>query len=284
MGDVTVYGYGDACSEFKQRHPDWDCVFKRLKDCLDMAFARNQAMNEDIDAFVYFYGNLVLEDFMEVFILAANGLGFGAMKLLRSMYEHAVTLKYLHDHPDELQAFFDFDHVQQHKLMQQILDTFGADALPAETVADVKQKYAQVKEQFMVRSCKSNTCQEKRVNHTWNKLDFAAMAKQTGAIGTLIVPGYFMPLKHAHSTFRAMQERLEENADHVGFSRGSQPDEADSALSLAHNCLLSCLEVQDQRFKVPGLKVAIEGCVRDWALVWSPEALAKLDAESAGTT
>jgi len=36
----------------------------------------------------------------------------------------------------------------------------------------------------------------------------AAMAKKTGAIGTLIVPGYFIPLRHAHSTYRAMTERF----------------------------------------------------------------------------
>jgi hypothetical protein len=41
-----------------------------------------------IDKFVYFYGNLVAEDFMEIFLMAANGYGYGAMKLLRSMYEH----------------------------------------------------------------------------------------------------------------------------------------------------------------------------------------------------
>ena len=135
----------------------------------------------------------------------------------------------------------------------------------------------------MVKSCKSKTCDERRVGHTWSKLDFVSMAKTTGAIGSLIVPGYFMPLRHAHSTVRAMAERLEHGDGHMGFNRELQPEEADQALMIAHNCVLVVLEIQDERFKIPGLKSAVEHCVRDWALIWSPEALNQ-EAESAETT
>jgi hypothetical protein len=125
----------------------------------------------------------------------------------------------------------------------------------------------------MVKSCKSKTCNEKRVGHTWSKLDFVSMAKTTGAIGSLIVIGYFMPLRHAHSTLRAMMDRLESKDDYLGFQRESQPQEADQALMTAHNCVLVALEIQDERFKIPGLKSAVEHCIRDWALIWSPESL-----------
>jgi hypothetical protein len=130
----------------------------------------NTSDENPLDKFVYFYGNLVAEEFLELFLMAVNGYGFGAMKLLRSMYEHTVTLKYLHEHLDELQAFFDFDRVQQYKLTQQIIETFGEDALPPETVATTEREYAEVKDKFMVKSCKSKTCSEQRVGHTWSKL------------------------------------------------------------------------------------------------------------------
>ena len=135
----------------------------------------------------------------------------------------------------------------------------------------------------MVKSFKSKTCEEKRVGYTWNRLDFVSMAKTTGAIGSLVVPGYFVPLRHVHSTYRAMTERLEVTGKQVGFQRESQPEEADQALMTAHNCLLAALEVQEERFKIEGLKAAIQNGVRDWALVWSPESLARLEAnENAG--
>jgi hypothetical protein len=193
-----------------------------------------------------------------------------------------VTLKYLHDHPEELEAFRDFDRVQQYKLMKPILETFG-DGVATDIVEDTNRRYAEVKSKFMVKSCKSKTCDERRVAHTWSKLDFVSMAKTTGAIGSLIVPGYFIPLRHAHSTFRAMMDRLETHDQKLAFQRESQPDEADNALMTAHNCILVALEVQEERFKIPGLKSALGDCIRDWALIWSPESLTELGNDDPST-
>ncbi len=275
---LSLYGFAEASTAFDRRHPHWSAVLGRLWQTINIASTRRQTMSGSIDKFVYFYGNLVAEDFMELFLMAVNGYGYGAMKLLRSMYEHTVTLKYLHDHPDELQAFFDFDRVQQYKLMKPILETFGEGVLPTDVVEETQRRYAEVKDKFMMKSCKSKTCDERRVGHTWSKLDFVSMAKTTGAIGSLIVPGYFMPLRHAHSTVRAMTERLGHGDGHMGFNRELQPEEADQALMTAHNCVLVALEIQDERFKIPGLKSAVENCVRDWALIWSPEALTQSEA------
>lgn len=277
---TSIYGFADAATAFGQRHPQWSAVMARLKEVTNLAFTRTQVMKTPIDKFVYLYGDLVSEDFIELFLMAVNGCGFGATKLLRSMYEHTVTLKYLHDHPDELQAFCDFDRVQQYKLMRPIIDTFGEDALPPETVAVTEKEYAEVKDKFIVKSCKSKTCGEQRVGHTWSKLDFVSMAKKTGTIGSLIVPGYFEPLRHAHSTYRTMTERLELVDGRMGFRRGPQPEKADQALMVAHNCLLIALEIQKERFNIPGLEEAIQLSLRDWGLVWSPEFLAQMEAEA----
>lgn len=276
---MSLYGFADATAAFSLRHPQWRTVMSRLGKVINLAFARTgPALNSSIDKFVYLYGNLVAEDFWELFLMAVNGYGFGAMKLLRSMYEHSVTLKYLHDNPDEVQTFIEFDRVQQYKFMKPIIDTLGVGALPLQTVAETERRYAEIKDKFTVKSCKSKTCNEQRVGHTWSKLDFVSMASKAGPMGTLIVPGYYEPLRHAHSTFRAIAERLEVGDTQGGLRRESQPEEADRALMVAHNCLLMALEVQMERFNVPGLREGVQNCVRDWALVWTPESLAELDA------
>jgi hypothetical protein len=102
------------------------------------------------------------------------------------------------------------------------------------------------------------------------------MAKKTGAIGSATVHGYYEPLRHAHSTFRAMTERLEMSDGRMAFRKEAQPEKADQALMIAHNCLLLALDVQKERFNIPGLEEAIQNSVRDWALVWSPESLAQM--------
>jgi hypothetical protein len=276
---ASLYGFHDAATAFDQRHQQWSTVLPRLWQTINLAFARRQTMDAPIDKFVYFYGNLVSEDFMELFLMAVNGYGFGAMKLLRSMYEHTIVLKYLHEHPEDIQAFLDFNRVQQRKLMYQIFEIFGKDALPPEKIAETERRYAEVKDQFTVKSCKSETCTETKVNHTWSKLNFVAMAKKTGEIGKMLVNAYHVPLLHTHPTVSTMMARLEMSDGYLGFSRESQPKEADDALMTAHNCLLVALEVQGERFNIPGMKEALRNAVIDWAVIWSPQSVEMLKAK-----
>jgi hypothetical protein len=266
---VLAFGYPEEGEKFQQRHPLWAERFENLVRAIDLAFTRMQIMSGPEDKVVYIYGRMCAEDFMEILLVCGNGYGAAGMKLLRSMYEHTVTLRYLHDHPDEIGAFMDYHHVQQYKLMRPILETFGKDALPSDTVADVVRNYTRLKEDFMITDCK--TCGTKRLNHMWNKMDFVSLAKKTGAIGTLIVPGYFLPLRHAHSTFGGMSERLEIEDDHIGFQSESQPEMADQALNVAHNCILAVLEVQNERFDIDGLKEQLQICLKDYLEVWVPD-------------
>ena len=67
---------------------------------------------------------------MELLVLAGNGYGIGALKILRGMYERVVTAWYLHANPEETQDFMDFYWVAQHKLARAVVDTFGESSLP----------------------------------------------------------------------------------------------------------------------------------------------------------
>ena len=266
---VLSFGYPEEGEKFQQRHPLWAERFGNLVRAIDLAFTRVQIMSGPEDKVVYLYGRMCAEDFMEILLVCGNGYGAAGMKLLRSMYEHTVTLRYLHDHADEVGAFMDYHHVQEYKLMRPILETFGQDVLPSDTVADVERNYARVKKDFMITDC--TRCGTKRLNHTWNKMDFVSMAKKTGDIDTLIVAGYFLPLRHAHSTFGGLSERLEIVDDRMGFQPESQPNMADQALNVAHNCILNVLQVQNERFKIDGLEEQPQTCFRDYLEVWVPD-------------
>lgn len=261
------FGDLDAAAEFDKRHPLWSDRFMNLVRAIDMAFTRVQTMSEPADKLVYFYGRMCAEDFIEVLLVCGNGYGQAGLKLLRCLYEHTVTLRYLHEHPNEAGLFMNFHHVQQHKLMRNILDTFGKDAVHREVVAEVEQKYAQVKAVFR--------------NNTWNGLDFVSMAKRAGAIGTLIVPGYFDPLRHAHTTFGGLKDRLEIVDERIQFQHEPEPAVADQALMTAHNCILNVLEVQSERFKIDGLQEQLQTCLREFVEIWMPNSDLLKDVEGA---
>jgi len=241
-----------------------------LERALNIAFTRVQVMDGSADKFVYFFGRVCLEDFMEILLVSYHGYGVAASKLVRSMYEHSVTLRYLHEHPAEVETFINYYLVQNDKLISRLVETFGDSILPAETIAEARRKAAEVKQDFMVPVC-DHPGAKMRLNHTWNKLDFVAMAKRTGDLGKLIIPGYYMPLRHAHATFAGLTERLEIVNGQMSLKTDAQPDMADRSLITAHNCILNALEVQKEHFKIEGLEEAMQVCFRDFVRVWSPD-------------
>src|SRR5580704_11776819 len=104
---LTIYGDPLACKRFNQRHPRWNEMMVNLVNALNITFNRKEPMPTMADKFVFHFGRRVYEDFMTIALLCQHGNGVGAAKLLRSMYEEAVTLAYLHKHPEEAEAFFD---------------------------------------------------------------------------------------------------------------------------------------------------------------------------------
>ncbi len=266
----TFYGFPDECRKFEQRHPLWNEIMPSLVHAMNIAFTRVQVMEGSANKFVYFFGRIVLEDFMEITLVCYHGYGVAASKLVRSMYEYGVTLRYLHEHPEEAETFLAYHLVQQDKLIGRLIETFGDSILPAELIAETRGKAAEVKEDFMVPVCEHPGA-KMRLNHTWNKLDFVAMTKKTGDLGKLIIPGYYMPLRHAHPTFGGLTERLEIVDGQMGLKAEAQPEIVDRSLMTAHNCILDAIKVQSEHFNIEGLEEAMQVCYRDFVRVWSPD-------------
>lgn len=261
-------GFPEEWENFGKRHRLFLERFPNLVTALNTAFIRRATLPEHIDRFVFFYGRLCCEDFFEIGLCCGNGYGAAALKLVRTLYERAVTLRYLHEHPQELSDFWDYHLVSSYKLMIPINETLGRSTLPEEIRSKLSADYERVKERFMVTACEK--CGTKRLNHTWSKLDLVSMAKKTGTIGQLIVPGYYLPLRHAHATVGALLSRLEDDeVEGLSFAPTAQRDEADDALMSAQNIIFDVLSVQEQRFKIPGLKEQIQQLIDDFMEIYA---------------
>src|SRR5881397_1643886 len=101
--------FDDATASFFQRFP-------HLQEAEEMAFIRECVLSVPVDGVIFFTGRFCVEDFMEIVLLCGNGYGAGALKILRGMYERAVTACYLHQHPEEVEAFLNFYWVDRHRL------------------------------------------------------------------------------------------------------------------------------------------------------------------------
>src|SRR5207302_8688757 len=126
-------------------------------------------------------------------------------------YERCVTALYLHLHPEETDAFFDFYWLSQFKLAQAVKETLGEDVLPKDKAEELKANRDRVRPRFMVKVC--NKCGAQGENFSWTKLNFVSMAHAAGSIGQLIVPGYYLPTQQAHSTVAGLMSRLRKTED-----------------------------------------------------------------------
>lgn len=273
--DVFEVGLPEEQQRFKERHRAFLEKHQSLITALDTAFIRKWTTAEPVDRVIFYLGRLCAEDFWEIFLLCANGYGNGAMKILRGMYEKAVTARYLHLHPEECDNFMDFHWVQQYKLGEAIRKAHGEDALTQENSEEVRENYKKVRKRFLVSDCEK--CGTERVNHFWStkKRDFVTMAHATDSLGKLIVVGYYLPLRQAHSTMQSILSRLEHDPENgFNFQPGAQREEAALALLTAHNLIVNVLELQKDHFHLDGLHGALQKCFQDFLDIWKsrPEA------------
>jgi Family of unknown function (DUF5677) len=268
-----LFGDDKEWEDFDRRNPEFVNRLGNLLNAIQTAFA-DLTLQDPIDKVLFHLNRLCAEDFSEILLLCGNGYGIGAEKLLRGMYERAVTAIYLHDNPAEVDNFLEYAKISAYKLMNATIETLG-DPFPPEQKQKIKTEFDEAKPRFMIKSC--SECGEKRLNHTWTKLDVVSMAKHSGALAKLLVPAYYMGVRESHSSINAIFSRLDAGAAYSGegliFDGSSQRKRSDSALLTAHKILLMVLDLHKNHFHLDTLEQLLLVCCEDIFVIWSKSAL-----------
>lgn len=257
MESTITFGFPEEWDAFSGRNQKFLELFPRLQAAFDKHLIRTAADTTAPDRIILLLGRLCLEDFMEVMLLAGNGYGVGALKIVRGLYERAVTIAYLVENPDQTDDFLDYARVEQFKAVSAWVETNPKDARGQKRMASVRTRYDEVKDRFRDRK-------------TWSGIDFVSMARATGSLGKLLVEAYYQPLAHAHGTAQALVSRLELSEERgFEFVGDAQTDEADSALRLAHKIMIYVLGAQLDHFHPGGLDETVQVCLTDFDAAWS---------------
>jgi hypothetical protein len=265
----ATYGYPEEWSDFSLRHQEFLKRSENIWKAIDTAFRRSHEHLELLGKVTYFQGRLVVEEFMEILLLCGNGYGIAAQKILRGMYERAVTSRYLTTHPEEVQNFLDYHKVTSHKVLSAIEQSVPQDLFTPQHAAQIRAEYDAVKGHFLISDCK--TCETFRLNHTWSQVDIVSMARKTKNLWPLIVPGYYLPMTEAHSTTGAIFARIDFeslDANGLAFVPEAQRDRADKVLPVAHVVLLDALQLQREFFKIEALEPLLQTCMHDYSEIW----------------
>jgi hypothetical protein len=110
-------------------------------------------------------------------LLCVNGFGVDAMRVARSMFEGAVSVAYLREHPDESDDFIDFYWIRK-KRLQDYIEQYEPETtkgVPLKLRQRVLHEYARVLPRFQDKNG--------RVRGRWSKKSFPQLAKEVGVFG-----------------------------------------------------------------------------------------------------
>jgi uncharacterized protein DUF5677 len=276
-----LYGYPEEWNNFATTHLQFTRRFVNIEKAIDIAFLKTYQTTTPTERTIYFLGRLGVEEFLEVLLLCGNGYGIGAQKLIRAMYERAVTARYLFKHPEETDNYLGWYHVTNYKIFvaMQSGKSSKSSSFKPEQIEKIKADFEAVKRQFMVPACEED-CEKcksaRRLNYTWTRTDIVSMARADENLEPLLVPAYYLPMREFHSTLGAVLSRLDAEAakkdQGLIFDGAAQRDRADQAIITAHTLLLNILDLQREVFHLKEMEPVMQTCFEDFRAVLKEQA------------
>ena len=196
----------------------------------------------------------------EVVTLTVNGLGHGAMRIVRSLLETSINMEYFRLRPDEFQNYKEWYHVEKFKekeyLRENIVVAFQQ--LTPETVREIEENFTRVRARFQRA--------DGSLRRFWCSLDLAARSSLTGhqEAYRLINP---LASSFVHETMYGMMRHFDAGKDVHRVEVPPTLDWATQALSGAHDCMIRVVKTLAQTFNVES-KPPFEELERDWHYAW----------------
>jgi hypothetical protein len=250
--------------EFIRSNPARIKAIENLYATARQVFLRTFRSDKPAGRVGFYLGRICVEEFSEILLLAGNGHGIGALKILRGMYERAVTSAYILANPDQAEAFLDYDKVNKHRAYMHAkkLGKYGPKLSP-ETIKRIEDDFEAVKPKFWTG---------KRVSASWTRLDTASLAQKAGAgYEELYLDAFFKPTLELHATAASVFGKLElRDKGIISFTSGPTRSKAAHAVIMAHNLLLRALDSQNTHFKL-GLDETLKKNVEDFEKAYARE-------------
>jgi hypothetical protein len=209
---VPRFPNGDDFAAFTQRHP---AVLRGLDEMAVgftglLSLVEQQNLSE-VNTIVLLLG-ASWREFEEILVLALNGYGSGAFKLLRALYERTVTTQYLMKFPNKLSQFSDFSHVHWHKLLADADQTGVGAKLPRHRRDEIESNFARVRDQFMEIVCRP--CDKTRLQVSWTKKPVPTQAREIHEqLAQICFQSYLMPTFFLHTTRWGITKQMKEHPD-----------------------------------------------------------------------
>jgi hypothetical protein len=239
---------------FAARNWQFLAALPKLLETADKCFGRDPRPKDARERICFWLGHTCRQDFLEIVFLAVNGYGAGATKILRSLYERAVTVAYLIQKPDKVERFLQFAAIQENRAVQATLRLVPQQKIdsamnPENTVAEVHKRYEQYKGTFKATACE--VCGVK-TPPSWD-IDLVSMIRQVGEpYESVFVLAYTNPNFQIHATLASASPHDEDREE----------KDAKTALLVATELFLAAIRSQNTLFSL-GLDPDIEARINE---------------------
>jgi hypothetical protein len=280
----TAVGDPNAQRSFIESHRPFLQEFPQLQGLLEEAFRLSEnkcypespngpdnaeLTDEQLAQRVAFYlERAAYEDFGELLILAGNGMGIGAKKTLRSIYERLVTAMFIAKNPLEAHIFLDHADIEKGKVLNRMIATvpelLNKDLTPEEIkkIQDAKKAAGDRKK---IGYCEE--CNQPITDEAWTRVSLDTMAKKVDEnLLKLYGTCYLSPTLLMHATPFGLDIRFRK-------TQAGPEEYAHSALWRGHFLMLWLLRHQDSYFNL-GLGQRIDARCTAFSAIWPDDTTA----------
>jgi len=247
-----------------------EAIRKLPEDSAAVIEFENKLSSEPI---VFYLGRIAADDFGEILVLAGNGYGFGAHKIVRGMFERVVTAIYIARNPTEARVFAEQSAIDKHKLWERTVAAFPEMAKGAseEDLQFLRESSDAARKKLKASVCPK--CKQSLPDSPWTRKGIDAMAKEVDeTLFRLYGQFYLEGTAQSHANSLGMERRLV-RSDSGGWTyKETSGDEGRFAVNLGHILLLKMLRLQNEFFGL-GLDTEIEKREDAYRSIWKPDAM-----------
>lgn len=188
---------------------------------------------------------------VEALTLIGNGMGHGAMKIVRSMVENAINTEFIRRFPLEGEKYKEWYWVETHKLYQHLRETSpeALKQIPQEKIAEDFANYERVKGLFRYTAEGKNGVKRTIKQESWSRHNLYERAKLTDKLQTYTT---VMPFANQilHGSVSGLISHMENERTGGRISNPPNHNWGGEALIAAHTALLETLQSTSEALDV----------------------------------
>ena len=260
-----VFGFPDFAPTVEAEYPRFFEVGPRVLTAMHSVADREYAAPEPHQRAILNLSMLAGISLVEVVTLTVNGLGHGAMRIVRSLMETAINVEFFRLRPAEFEDYREWVHVERFKKVEFVrehLPQLFAQIEP-ETITAIEREMARVRPRF--ERVKYDGTRELR--RSWSALNLADRAVAAGFSETYktINP---LASSFVHETMSALIEHFNAANDPHRVEVPPTLDWSTQTLSGAHDCMVRVVKTLSETFGIPS-EPTVETLVREWHYAWT---------------